>query len=148
MKKQITTWLFLLLLGSGYNIESVRSQNVMNESATLSYTYQWKEENGKYTLSGTGDISRGTTATYRLPSFYFSESASYKLPIYLTIQNLNRSNDEISLIIGGIEAKVMYDGDRTIELPYNLNTDGLTEVYLQATHVQGSVSNVDQKSVV
>ena len=142
MKEQITTWLFLLLLGSGYNIESVQGQNIINESATLSYTYQWKEENGKYTLSGTGDISRGTKATYRLPSFYFSESASYKLPIYLTIQNLNRSNDEISLIIGGIEAKVMYDGDQTIELPYNLNTDGLTEVYLQATHMQGSVSNV------
>ena len=99
MKEQITTWLFLLLLGSGYNIESVQGQNIINESATLSYTYQWKEENGKYTLSGTGDISRGTKATYRLPSFYFSESASYKLPIYLTIQNLNRSNDEISLII-------------------------------------------------
>ena len=40
MKEQITTWLFLLLLGSGYNIESVQGQNIINESATLSYTYQ------------------------------------------------------------------------------------------------------------
>ena len=31
MKEQITTWLFLLLLGSGYNIESVQGQNVINE---------------------------------------------------------------------------------------------------------------------
>lgn len=46
MKEQITTWLFLLLLGSGYNIESVQGQNVINE-----FPYELSPESySKWTL--------------------------------------------------------------------------------------------------
>lgn len=69
MKEQITTWLFLLLLGSGYNIESVQGQNVINEFPyelspesyskwTLEEGYDWivTSSMGKpiYGFSGTG----------------------------------------------------------------------------------------------
>ncbi|WP_455587514.1 T9SS type A sorting domain-containing protein [Bacteroides sp.] len=156
MKEQITTWLFLLLLGSGYNIEPAQSQNVINEfpakrtesestliqsvSPTLAYTYQWEKKNGQYTLSGTGDIPLKAITTYQLPSFYFSQSNGQS--IYLTIQNLNGSNDEISLIIGDIKRVLSKEGDQKIEMPYDLKKEGLTTVYLQAIHGQGSASNV------
>lgn len=146
MKKQITTWLFLLLLGSGCNIEPVRSQTVINEfpfqstESESTYTYQWTEKNGTYTLSATGEVPPRTIATCQLPSFYYEGSDGQFFS--LTIQNLNGSNEGISLIIGDVQRALSTEGDQQIEIPYNLKQKGLIAVYLQAVHGQGSVSNV------
>ena len=50
MKKQITTWLFLLLLGSGYNIQEAQSQTVnqypyemTKEGWTLGKDFKWMQ---------------------------------------------------------------------------------------------------------
>lgn len=100
--------------------------------------YQWTETNGTYTLSSTGYESIGQKATYQLPTFYFYEFTDQY--IYLTVQNLNTTNDEISLIIGGQKRVLTKDGDLKIEMLYV--TYGATEVYLQAIHKQGIASNV------
>lgn len=83
MKKQITTWLFLLLLGSGYNIQEAQSQTVnqypyemTKEGWTLGKDFKWMQysinDPGCGFTGQKGSIRSSITETYTMsPSFNF-----------------------------------------------------------------------------
>ena len=75
MKEQITTWLFLLLLGSGYNIESVQGQNVINK-----FPYELSPESySKWTLEEGYDWI--VTSSMGKPVYGFGGGKSYTYAI-------------------------------------------------------------------
>lgn len=86
MKKQITTWLFLLLLGSGYNIESVQGQNVINE-----FPYELSPESySKWTLEEGYDWIVTSSMGKPIYGFGGGESYTYAISPLFDFSSLNQ----------------------------------------------------------
>lgn len=86
MKEQITTWLFLLLLGSGYNIESVQGQNVINE-----FPYELSPESySKWTLEEGYDWIVTSSMGKPVYGFGGGESYTYAISPLFDFSSLNQ----------------------------------------------------------
>lgn len=86
MKEQITTWLFLLLLGSGYNIESVQGQNVINE-----FPYELSPESySKWTLEEGYDWIVTSSMGKPIYGFGGGESYTYAISPLFDFSSLNQ----------------------------------------------------------
>ena len=86
MKEQITTWLFLLLLGSGYNIESVQGQNIINE-----FPYELSPESySKWTLEEGYDLIVTSSMGKPVYGFGGGESYTYAISPLFDFSSLNQ----------------------------------------------------------
>ena len=86
MKEQITTWLFLLLLGSGYNIESVQGQNIINE-----FPYELSPESySKWTLEEGYDWIVTSSMGKPVYGFGGGESYTYAISPLFDFSSLNQ----------------------------------------------------------
>ena len=120
MKEQITTWLFLLLLGSGYNIESARSQTVINKFPyeltpdsysqwTLGEGYNWNDNSPMaepvYGFTG------GESYTYAIsPLFDFSLLNQPEITFtggYLTFETLDARGSVLDRFLCDEEEKTV-----------------------------------------